>query len=123
MEVGPFRQEHWRKSAQWSALVRKHAQVVADDVQIADLFSKTCRAGIDTKSGVEYTCVSDEVGATPESLTPPSASHTAWKHSQHQATEWLDNILQPCIPSMLVSTTVNSTQRAKVKGVHLGHVK
>ena len=40
MEQGAFRQEHWRKSAQWSALVRKHAQVVADDVQIADLFSK-----------------------------------------------------------------------------------
>ena len=77
MEQGPFRQEHWRKSAQWSALVRKHAQVVADDVQIADLFSKTCRAGIDKKSGIEYTCVSDEVRSTPGSLSLPTASHIA----------------------------------------------
>ena len=66
MEQGHFRQEHWRKSAQWSALVRKHAQVVADDVAVADVFSKTCRAGIDAKSGIEYKCVSDEVRGTSE---------------------------------------------------------
>ena len=77
MEQGHFRQEHWRKSAQWSALVRKHAQVVADDVQIADVFSKTCRAGIDAKSGIEYKCVSDEVRGMPKSSTSRDASHTA----------------------------------------------
>ena len=77
MEQGLFRQEHWRKSAQWSALVRKHAQVVADDVAIADLFSKTCRAGIDQKSGIEYKCVSDEVSGIPGALAPPDAPHAA----------------------------------------------
>ena len=61
MEQGPLKKEHWRKSAQWSALVRKHAQVVADDVQVADVFSKTCRAGIDKKTGVEHKCIADEV--------------------------------------------------------------
>ena len=68
MELGPLRKEHWRKSAQWSALVRKHAQVVADDVQVADVFSKTCRAGIDKKTGVEHKCISDEVSLDEHAL-------------------------------------------------------
>lgn len=61
MEQGPLKKEHWRKSAQWSSLVRKHAQVVADDVHVADIFAKNCRAGIDKKTGVEHKCVADEV--------------------------------------------------------------
>ena len=120
MEQGPFRQEHWRKSAQWSALVRKHAQVVADDVQVADVFSKTCRAGIDQKSGIEYTCVSDEVRGAPESLALPRASYTALEHSQWQATETLDQSLQPCSLPMI---SLDSTQRAKVQGIHLNCVQ
>ena len=61
MAQGLLRKEHWRKSAQWSSLTRKHARVVADDVAVADIFAKTCRAGIDKKTGVEHKCISDEV--------------------------------------------------------------
>ena len=64
MAQGPLRKEHWRKSAQWSSLTRKHARVVADDVTVADVFAKTCRAGIDKKTGVEHKCISDEVSAS-----------------------------------------------------------
>ena len=74
MEQGPLKKEHWRKSAQWSALVRKHAQVVADDVQVADVFSKTCRAGIDKKTGVEHKCISDEVSVNCSSRKTPCAA-------------------------------------------------
>ena len=83
MEQGPLKKEHWRKSAQWSSLVRKHAQVVADDVHVADIFAKTCRAGIDKKTGVEHKCVSDEVreqrpGLSLSALLPASDKSAGW---------------------------------------------
>ena len=54
---------YWRKSAQWSSLIRKHAQLVADDMAVADIFAKYCRVGTDKKTGKQHTCISDEVRA------------------------------------------------------------
>ena len=45
MEQAPLSKAHWRKSAQWSSLIRKHAQLVADDVAVADIFAKHCARG------------------------------------------------------------------------------
>ncbi len=62
MEQGGLTVKHWRKSAQWASLNRKHAQLVADDTAIADVFAKHCRVGKDKKTGKEHLCISDEVG-------------------------------------------------------------
>ena len=40
MERQGLRREHWRKSGQWVALNRKHAQLVAEDVNISQLFKE-----------------------------------------------------------------------------------
>lgn len=61
MEQGGLTVKHWRKSAQWASLNRKHAKLVADDVQVADVFAKHCRVGKDKKTGKEQLCISDEV--------------------------------------------------------------
>ena len=34
---------HWRKSSQWFALSRKHAEIVLDDTYILDLFQRYCQ--------------------------------------------------------------------------------
>ena len=55
----PF--EAWRKSSQWSALVRAHAQVVADDTAIDAIFRTVCRSREwDEELEREYVCYSDE---------------------------------------------------------------
>lgn len=55
----PF--EAWRKSSQWSALVRAHAQVVADDTAIDAIFGTVCRSREwDEELEREYVCYSDE---------------------------------------------------------------
>lgn len=35
--------EHWRKSSQWFALTRKHAQLVLEDTHVLDLFQRYCQ--------------------------------------------------------------------------------
>lgn len=35
--------EHWRKSSQWFALSRKHAQLVLEDTHVLDLFQRFCQ--------------------------------------------------------------------------------
>ena len=40
MEKDGLKREHWRKSGQWSALVRRHAQVVSDDTIVSKLFKE-----------------------------------------------------------------------------------
>ena len=40
MERDGLKQEHWRKSGQWISLNRKHAELVADDTVISNLFEK-----------------------------------------------------------------------------------
>ena len=34
--------EHWRKSSQWFAVTREHAQVIVDDVVVYDAFRAHC---------------------------------------------------------------------------------
>ena len=38
---------HWRKSPQWVALQRKHAVLIADDVDFDERFEKFCRSAFD----------------------------------------------------------------------------
>ena len=39
--------DHWRKSPQWVALQRKHAVLIADDVDFYERFQKFCRSAFD----------------------------------------------------------------------------
>lgn len=50
----------WRKHWQWFALIRKHAQVVADDKTIIDIFAKHCYTFREGKKNKEQECFSDE---------------------------------------------------------------
>ena len=34
--------EHWRKSSQWFAISRDHAQAMVDDSAVDDIFRKDC---------------------------------------------------------------------------------
>ena len=63
MEQGELSKKHWRKSAQWASLTRKHAQIVSDDVAVADVFAKHCRVDTDKKTGHVYKCIADEVSS------------------------------------------------------------
>lgn len=38
---------HWRKSSQWFALLRKHALLIVDDVDFEGKFKKYCRSAFD----------------------------------------------------------------------------
>ena len=38
MEKEGLKREHWRKSGQWIALLRKHAQLIAEDATVSKLF-------------------------------------------------------------------------------------
>ena len=49
----------WRKHWQWFGLIRKHAQIVADDKTIIDIFSEHCYTTY-SKWGKELECFSDE---------------------------------------------------------------
>ena len=40
MEKEGLEREHWRKSGQWIALVRQHAQLVAEDTVVSKLFKE-----------------------------------------------------------------------------------
>jgi hypothetical protein len=72
MEQGRLTVKHWRKSAQWASLNRKHAKLVADDMQVADVFAKHCRVGKDKKTGKEHLCISDEAGHPRNIICPAS---------------------------------------------------
>ncbi len=63
MQQGELSLKHWRKSAQWASLTRKHAQIVSDDVAVADVFAKHCRVGTNKKTGHVYKCIADEVSS------------------------------------------------------------
>ena len=49
----------WRKHWQWFGLIRKHAQVVADDKTIIDIFSQHCYTYYDSRKR-QQECFSDE---------------------------------------------------------------
>ncbi|CAL8472071.1 g11613 [Coccomyxa elongata] len=52
--------EHWRKSSQWFALTRKHAQLVLEDTHILDLFQRYCQNAWDNDVNRWRDCFSDE---------------------------------------------------------------
>lgn len=51
---------HWRKSSQWFMLTRNHAEVVANDSEVADLFKEHCKVGNDSALNRWRDCISDE---------------------------------------------------------------
>lgn len=48
MESAVLHKENWRKSAEWFAITRDHAQLAADDVAVDLLFQQYC-AGMDVE--------------------------------------------------------------------------
>ncbi|BDA47491.1 probable glycosyltransferase BC10 at C-terminar half [Coccomyxa sp. Obi] len=52
--------EHWRKSSQWFAVTRKHAQLVLEDTHILDLFQRYCQNAWDNDVNRWRDCFSDE---------------------------------------------------------------
>ena len=40
MEKDGLRREHWRKSGQWIALIREHAEAVVNDTIVSKLFKE-----------------------------------------------------------------------------------
>ncbi|KAK9842288.1 hypothetical protein WJX81_004782 [Elliptochloris bilobata] len=60
MEAAGLQRAHWRKSSMWSMLVRKHAQAVVDDTEVAASFRAHCKAGKDDSSGKVMNCIPDE---------------------------------------------------------------
>jgi len=52
---------HWRKSSQWFALQRKHAEIVVEDEEIEESFRKYCNMAVDPDRGNRIRdCISDE---------------------------------------------------------------
>ena len=39
---------HWRKSSQWFALTRKHAELVAENTELQDIFQQHCKSAFDS---------------------------------------------------------------------------
>ncbi|KAL4537779.1 hypothetical protein Ndes2437B_g08880 [Nannochloris sp. 'desiccata'] len=51
---------HWRKSSQWFALQRKHAEIVVNDEEVEDSFKKYCNMAFDPDLNRIRDCISDE---------------------------------------------------------------
>ena len=51
-----FKQQHWRKSPQWSLLTRPHAELVARDCYVWDIISGPCAAMNATNAHRNATC-------------------------------------------------------------------
>ncbi|KAL4433936.1 hypothetical protein ABPG75_000377 [Micractinium tetrahymenae] len=61
MRTDRFRPDrHWRRSSQWFALNRKHAELFAHDQEVAHIFSKHCYVGYDEQEGRQRDCASAE---------------------------------------------------------------
>lgn len=61
MEKGGLTQDLWRKSGQWSSLLRPHVEVVLKDKKLNEIFEKECWAKKNDQSGKWYRfCISDE---------------------------------------------------------------
>lgn len=43
--------QHWRKSSQWTALTRKHAQIILDDSVFYPKFERFCKSAWDSDYG------------------------------------------------------------------------
>ncbi|KAK9848925.1 hypothetical protein WJX84_001940 [Apatococcus fuscideae] len=63
MVTGDLMTDHWRKSSQWFALTREHADRIANDTQIRDIFAKECwvdKENLEKGWDLWRFCVSDE---------------------------------------------------------------
>lgn len=58
METEHLKVSHWRKSSQWAVLRRDHAHIIADDREVADVFTKHCY--MEWRDNVWRDCYSDE---------------------------------------------------------------
>ncbi len=47
VRMGYKLRRHWRKSSQWFALTRKHANLVMADTELLDVFKSHCKNGWD----------------------------------------------------------------------------
>ena len=56
----PFSINYWRKSSQWFALQRKHAEIVVKDEEIEESFRKYCNVAFDPDLKRVRDCISDE---------------------------------------------------------------
>ena len=43
VRMGYKLRRHWRKSSQWFALTRKHAQLVMEDTELLPIFAQHCQ--------------------------------------------------------------------------------
>ncbi|XP_031124867.1 glycosyltransferase BC10-like [Ipomoea triloba] len=91
----------WRKGSQWITLIRKHAEVVADDEAIFPVFKKLCKRGppieasrekLNLKPQKQNNCISDEhyvqtllemLGLVRE-LERRTVTHTVWNCSEFE---------------------------------------
>jgi hypothetical protein len=61
MQTPHMNASHWRKSSQWFALQRKHAEIIVNDVEIEESFKNHCRLAADPDlNGRIRDCISDE---------------------------------------------------------------
>lgn len=58
---GGLRRHEFRKSSQWFALRRDHAQLALDEVPVYERFAKYCVPGWDKDYRRDRWCFSDEV--------------------------------------------------------------
>lgn len=47
VRMGYKLRRHWRKSSQWFALTRKHADLIMADTELLDIFKAHCKNGWD----------------------------------------------------------------------------
>ena len=60
MKTEHMNSSHWRKSSQWFALQRKHAEIVVNDQEVEESFKKYCNLAMDPDLGRVRDCISDE---------------------------------------------------------------
>jgi hypothetical protein len=60
MKTGHMNSSHWRKSSQWFALQRKHAEIIVNDDEIERSFAEHCNMKFDPDVGRLRDCISDE---------------------------------------------------------------
>ena len=60
MFSGRLKPAHWRKSSQWSMLIRRHAELMAQDFEVDAAFRRHCYVGHDNLRCRGSWCVADE---------------------------------------------------------------
>lgn len=105
MQTEHFKEEHWRKSQQWFALSRAHAELVVADRHVSEVFKRYCW------SFGKHICVSDEhyiptllasYGLDNQTDCFGQATYADWSvQSWHPRTYWGDEISPALIQKIL----------------------